>query len=886
MSSVPMITIKAPSTNDPIMHRAADALRAAFQQMAGGDRAVAASGPLQISLAQESKELASILARTGDGQLGAEEYAIACEPRGEGQQIWIIGANAAACLAGAYKLLSHFGCSFHFYGDVIPALSGALPQINVNERYRPRFALRGTQLWCYWYSGRDVWGFEAYRSYLDQFPKLGLNLFDFPLYFYEPLYTGYEMGDVQPSGYFLSGRTLDHVRVGKAQFVDAPDAFTSAAIPRYGSDAERSDAAITLMRQVFNYAKSLGIKTCVGIEVANQLDFARDVANSFPMEDRYEDGRLIQPSSPSARKVLTARLKALFDTYPMCDYYGLWQSEAGVFRTTGGSPHPDDVALRDRLRAQYFSLEPSDADYISWLRLADEIVGELKPNARLVTSGWGSEAVFACADELLGDRFICSSIAPYEPRLALQSGGLDFYRSTAKEKWNVTWAETDQHMWVMQPKLDATAEVVDRLEADGVSGVMVLHWNTLFCDINLGFYASQCWSPSPAPEEFRRQWAASLYGPDCAQSVVATFAALERLNNLTIESDPTMQSWVGYECFINPLLQAYRFIDVKRSFPDSWIETYVTPHLAYGARFLDALDEAIANAAEAVDRAAPDYKAQAVRLHHRVLYVRGLYACHMQLAEAVQLWNTADKHSMDRALHIVSSCNADDIVQHFIDGLDTDNGSTNFGELGLLLSLNEKFLGGIERLKGRMERAISGAPIPFHSVADGALLAIWPGMNIETISLLARDDPHAPSAAPAAGLQREPAMDRIEGSANWPVTVSDGVTSQRFSSELGFWRHLDAIRVTIEASDHPRPVRAHIYLCEDTDWDSLFRRQTVAINGETVAECDDFLGQGDDMSEGYWIDAPCHFIDGKLTIEIIRGGNSDVIVSGIVVTAD
>jgi hypothetical protein len=886
MSSAPLISIKAPAENDPIMLRAAAALRDVFQQMMGGDRAVGRAESLQISLGLQSEDLAPIIARTGDGRLGGEEYAIASERSGDNQHIWIIGADAAACLAGAYKLLTHFGCSFHLYGDVLPALAGPLARIDINERYSPRFSLRGTQLWCYWYSGRDVWDFEAYRSYLDQFPKLGLNLFDFPLYFYEPLYTGYQVGDVRPKGYFLAGRTLDNIRVGKAQFADAPAAFASATIPRYGSDRERSAAAIALMRRVFDYAKSLGIKTCVGIEVANQLDFARDVANALPMEDRYEDGRLIQPSSPSARAVLSARLRALFDAYPMCDYYGLWQSEAGVFRTTGGSRHPDDTALRDRLRTQYSSLEPSDADYISWLRLADEIVGKLKPEVRLVTSGWGSEAVFACADEVLGDRFICSSIAPYEPRLALQSGGLDFYRSTAKEKWNVTWAETDQHMWVMQPKLDATAEVVNRLEGDGVSGIMVLHWNILFCDINLGFYASQCWSPNPTPEEFRRQWAESRYGHDCAKAVVATFAALERLNDLTIESDPTMQSWVGYECFINPLLQSYRFIDVNRPFPESWLATYVAPHLAYADRFLGTLDEAIAHAADAVDRAGPNYKAQAVRLHHRVCYVRGLYACHIQLAEAMQLWNAADKDRMTRALHVVAGCNAESALQHFIDGLDTEAGPADSGELGLLLSLNEKFLGGIARLKGRMERAISGTQIPFHAVADGALLAIWPGMNIETISLLARDDPHAPSAAPAAGLPREPAMDRIEGSANWSVTVSEGVTSQRFGAELGFWRHLETIRVTIEAHDYTEPVFAHIYLCEDTDWDSLFRRQSISVNGETIAECDDFLSRGDDMSEGYWVTAPCHFIDSKLTIDIVRQGNSDVIVSGIVVTAD
>jgi hypothetical protein len=845
---------------------------------------------ISVVTATPDDNLDELIRRTGTAQLGSEEYVIVTDQCGSGQLIWIIGIDGKACLTGIYKLLAYFGCNFHLHGDLLPPLSDRLPQVDTVERYRPRFALRGTQLWCYWYSGRDVWSFDDYRKYLDQFPKLGLNLFDFPLYFYEPLYTGYVVGDVRPSGYFLSGRDISTVRYGEQEFAHAPPKFTSDAIPRYGSDELRTAAAIDLMRRVFDYAKSLGIRTCVGIEISNQLDFARDVANSLPIEDRYEDGRLIQPSSASGRKVLTARLQALFEAYPMCDYYSLWQSEAGVFRTTGGSPHPDDSALRNQLQLQYPSLKPSDADYVSWLRLADDIVSKIKPDVRLVTSGWGSEAVFACADTVLSERFICSSIAPYEPKMALESGGLDFYGQTEREKWNVTWAETDQHMWVMQPKLDATAAVVDRLQSDGVSAIMVLHWNTLFCGINLDFFASQCWSPSPLTEDFRLQWAERAYGENAAPAVVETLTALEQLNDLTVESDATMQSWVGYECFINPLLQAYRFIDVGKPLPDDWMATYVTPHLLFASKFATVLKAAVTRAEDALRLCGPSHAANGDRLLHRVEYVRNLYACHHQLAKVMQEWNTAvkagDRGSMTRTLALLSDCDVTDTLAHFALGLNKHNGPTNIGELGLLLSLNEKFLGGVARLKGRMERAINGRPAPFRAVGENSLLTIWPGMQIPDVSLLARDDPHAPSSAPAAGLPRCASMDFIEGAPHLTVQVSDGTTAQRFSGELGFWRHLDAIRVTINApTDFTDAVQTRIYLAEDVDWDSLFRRQQVIINGHVIGEYDDFLSQGEDMSEGYWVEAPAQFIDGKLLIEVVRKGNSDVVVAGIVVAA-
>jgi hypothetical protein len=257
----------------------------------------------------------------------------------------------------------------------------------------------------------------------------------------------------------------------------------------------------------------------------------------------------------------------------------------------------------------------------------------------------------------------------------------------------------------------------------------------------------------------------------------------------------------------------------------------------------------------------------------------------------MQEWNNAvkagDRDSMIRTCQLLSNCDVAATLAHFSRGLDKDNGPANIGELGLLLSLNEKFLGGVARLKGRMERAINGLPAPFRASAENASLAIWPGMQIPDVSLLARDDPHAPSSAPAAGLPRSASMDRIEGHAqDWTVAVSDGTTAQRFSGELGFWRHLEAIRITVEAPvDVSKAVRTRIYLAEDVDWDSLFRRQQIIINGDVIGEYDDFLSQGEDMSEGYWVEAPAQFIDRKIVIEVVRTGNSDVVVAGLVIAA-
>ncbi|MGL5819158.1 MAG: hypothetical protein ACRCYR_16450 [Phycicoccus sp.] len=854
---------------------------------------------LEIVVATQVDSLRHIVERAGPADLGTDEYVVVAEPTGRGERVWLVGADGAACRTAVFTLLRQFGCEFHLSGDRLPPPSQQLPRIDTVQRHTPRFALRGTQLWCYWYSGRDSWSFEDFRRYLDQFPKLGLNLLDIPLYFYEPLYTGYEVDGVRPEGYFLAGRDLGSVHIGREHLGAAPPAFTSPDIPRYGTQAARTEVAIHLMRRVFAHAREIGVRTCVGIEVANQLDFAREVLDTLPEADRYERGRLIQPGSPSAGRVLEARLDALFTAYPDCDYYALWQSEAGVWRTTEGSPHPADRELRRQLTARHPDLEPSDADYLAWLRRADEIVGRMKPDARLVTSGWGSEAVFACADAVLGDRFVRSSISPYEPRWAVDRGSLDAYDSTTGEKWHVTWGETDQHLWVMQPKVEATAALLDRLDAGSVSGALVLHWNTRYCEINLDLFASQCWSPRPDADTFRGHWARRRFGPGAGAAAARAFEALERLGDLALDADPTMQSWVGYECFVNPLLQAHRFVDARHPFPASWLASYVAPHLESEARIGPVLDSAVGHAREALAAVDDDHAAEVRRLLHHVEYVRDLHLDHVRLAKAVELWSraagsrgAADRALLERAAELVDSCTAETTVARFAAGIagttrTTADGGSALGELGLLVSLNEKHLGGVLRLRGRMQRALAGDAAPFRAEAATALIAVWPGMGQDEVSLAARDAPHAPTAeldAPVAQPWR-PGLDAVDGSTptSWSVTPSGGVRCQRLTAELGLWRHPDRIAVSVRGPAAAAVVQVALYLAEDTDWDSLFRRQAVVVGGQPLGEFDDFLGHGDDMGQGLWVGATTRLVHGATTVEVLRRGNSDVVLGGVAI---
>ncbi|MGL5863951.1 MAG: hypothetical protein ACRCY9_22135, partial [Phycicoccus sp.] len=464
--------------------------------------------------------------------------------------------------------------------------------------------------------------------------------------------------------------------------------------------------------------------------------------------------------------------------------------------------------------------------------------------------------------------------------------------ATTGEKWHVTWGETDQHLWVMQPKVEATTALLDRLDAGSMSGALVLHWNTRFCEINLDLFASQCWSPRPDAGTFREHWARRRVGPGAGAAAARAFAALEQLGDLALDADPTMQSWVGYECFVNPLLQAHRFVDARHPFPDSWLASYVLPHLESEARTGPVLERAVGHARAALAAADDDHAADVERLLHHVEYVRDLHLDHVLLARAVELWSgaagppdTADRALLEHASELVDSCDAESTVARFAAGI-ADGGSV-LGELGLLLSLNEKHLGGVLRLRGRMRRALRGDAAPFRAEVAGAMVAVWPGMGVDDVSLAARDAPHASDAdldAPVAQPWR-PGLDVVDGtaSASWSVTPSGGVRCQRLTTELGLWRHPDRVAITVQGPADAAEVRVALYLAEDTDWDSLFRRQAVIVGGQPLGELDDFLGHGDDMSEGLWVGATTRLVGGRTTVEVLRRGNSDVVVAGVAV---
>lgn len=774
----------------------------------------------------------------------------------------------------AYAWLRRQGWSFHAAGDIAPPADAPIVITPYTAARNPRFRWRGLQLWNYWWPGRDSWAFEDYAAYLDQLPKLGLNQFDFPLYWYEPLFTGVSALGAPMRRLPLSGVDVGLVRIGR-EALAGRGRFTSPDLPEDKDDHTRFLAARDLLRRVLDYAKARGIRTVIGVELANVSLIDPSLLGRLPPLDLYERGLLVQPSSSSGKALARARLEALFSAFPQADVYSIWQSEMGPWRSTEGSPHPDDVAFRQRWKHYAQELVPGDFDQLQWLLLATEIASELKPNAVLSTGGWGAERLMAAADNILPPGMIRATIADYEPGFGLRRKAFDVYERTAGPRHHTTWSEVDQHLWIQQPKIEVTSHVLNELESRGVDSVAMLHWRLLFNDPDLYSFAAGCWDDGVDPDEVRARWAQAKFGSNAGPSAAAAMQALEKFNAELVDRTPDILHsawWVGFDCHMSGLLSANRYIDGV-PISDRFFEENVDPLLASADAMLAHLRKAVVCFEQAkLESGSPAERQRLAFWANRAAYSEALYKAHVAIACAVTLAGRPSGPSdIETALTHIAAAKADDLVALFADRLgETD--TPEKGELGLLLSLNVKFLGSVKRLEAGLRRILTPPASPHRrSGADVRAGALLPRREYATFFELlhVNEQPWTP-AADLAHLQ-----------AGFGYTLVNGAVG-RLSPIEGVWTHAEA--VVLELTAPPGwSGRIDLYVYQELDWDAPFRLQDVYVNDALLGRVRDFHGRGEWCNEGLWLTAPVAFPpSGTLSVKVQRRGGGDARLSAFV----
>lgn len=434
--------------------------------------------------------LADPAAKLSLATLGEQDYWLKSLEQGDRMITLVTGGSEVATLYAAYGFAEKLGVRFYLHGDVVPDERLPLPLPVMDERRMPLFALRGIQPFHDFPEGPDWWNREDYLAVMAQLPKLRMNFFGLHTYpegapNAEPtvwIGPGNEIGvrgevtASYPASYqnTLRGnwgyepRETGDFSFGARQLFEE-DAFGNDVMyghaPQPATAADENEVfnrAGEVLRDAFNYARALGVKTCVGTEtpltipagVQARLKAAgKDPASSEVVGELYEG--------------MFRRIRA---AYPV-DYYWLWTPESWTWQGTSS--------------AQVF-------DVLADIGLAVNALRRTEAPFQLATCGW---VLGPPDDRSKFGRILPAGVAVscINRQVGMEPVDPAFREVTGRSKWAIPWLEDDPaltspQLWVGRMRRDAAD--ARRYGCDGLLGI---HWRTRAVAPNVAALAAGAW---------------------------------------------------------------------------------------------------------------------------------------------------------------------------------------------------------------------------------------------------------------------------------------------------------------------------------------------------------------------------------------------------------
>jgi len=426
--------------------------------------------------------------------LGPEEYLLKSFTHRKNSILLVAGGDGAGTLYGAYRLAERLGIRFYLHGDVVPDVPIALDIPSLDEHGKPLFRLRGIHPFHDFPEGPDWWNEDDYKAVLGQLPKLGMNFFGLHTYpegrpNAEPTVWIGVPEDVRPDGrvsFSYPASYQNTLRGNWGYEATKTSVFHFGAAGLFESDGfgpevmqglvpepktpEESNAvfdhAAAMLKGAFTFARSLGVKTCVGTEMPLTIPAM--------VKQRLQE-RGLDPGDPAVVKEVYKGLFARIQkAYPL-DFYWLWTDENWTWSDA------DEKTVRSVV-----------ADAQTALAAAAEVQTPFS----LATCGW---VLGPPGDRTLFDRVLPKQVAASCINREVGKAPVDplFARIEGRSKWAIPWLEDDPaltspQLWAGRMRKDA----VDAL-AYGCDGLLGIHWRTRALSPNIGALAAAAWSQEP-----------------------------------------------------------------------------------------------------------------------------------------------------------------------------------------------------------------------------------------------------------------------------------------------------------------------------------------------------------------------------------------------------
>jgi hypothetical protein len=458
-----------------------------------------------IVLASKDDSLLLALAKKFDStntieQLNPGEFYLKNQKVNGADLLLCAGGDSIAILYGAYQFAELLGIRFYIHGDVVPDKKEKFEIPKINRIFKPLFSIRGIQPFHDFPEGPDWWNGDDYKAIFAQLVKMKMNFIG--------LHT-YPEGNVGPEPTVWIGLPEDIRENGDIRYSYSSRHFTTVGdmgwgyAPKKTSDyhfgadqlferdvyganymigrnpepttVTQSNALFNdmgkFLKDIFDYAKYFGIKTCIGTEIPLTIP--------KKLQEKLAALHWNSNSHETRRELYRGIFERIKRTHPL-DYYWFWTPENWTWRDNSSE-----------------ELEETRRDFLDALTAHEQV----KPSFQLATCGWvlGPKDNRSMFDNFLPKHMPMSCInrnvgfEPLEP---------DFVKTSNRPKWAIPWVEDDPaiqipQLWVGRLRRDAA----DAL-AYGCSGLIGIHWRTRILGPNLSALAKAAWDQIPWNKNF------------------------------------------------------------------------------------------------------------------------------------------------------------------------------------------------------------------------------------------------------------------------------------------------------------------------------------------------------------------------------------------------
>jgi hypothetical protein len=442
-----------------------------------------------------------------------------------GTALVVTGGDEVGVLYAAYRLAECLGVRFFLHGDVLPDGRHPPNLPDLDEHGRPLFAVRGIQPFHDFPEGPDWWGRDDWKAVLGQLPKLGMNFVGLHTYPEgrpnaeptvwigppEDIGDGVEVEAAYPSSWFTTLRgnwgyaakpTGDYT-LGADQFFHLGtygSDVTTGLDPPWNAPDERLlfARAADVLRDAFSFARSLGVKTCVGTETPLVVPEAVRV--------RLEEEGLDAADPKTVERLYEGTFRRAAQAYPL-DYFWFWTPEGWTWEGVS-----DEEVRRT----------------VEDLRLARSAWERVQPPFVLATSGWVLGPV---QDRTLFDRELPKDmpLSCINRTVGMSSIERGFSEIEDRPTWAIPWLEDDPaltipQLWVGRMRRDAADAL--RYDADGLIGI---HWRTREVGPNVLALARAGWDQSSFADAVQK-----TEGPVGGHAVSSPSAPIEGVKDPTV----------------------------------------------------------------------------------------------------------------------------------------------------------------------------------------------------------------------------------------------------------------------------------------------------------------------------------------------------------------